>query len=404
MSVNNINEDSPSLEIPPDFEDYLNFEAKIPHKIKLLKSDDDKNNEKNTDKNNFVNATLYCLTNLKYFLEYLYKCDDLDSPSFKVLKQVVTSIYDNINNNKKEFNSYFFTKFILERIKIFEDKLYRNPRILIDCILNKFFLVNNSNLSSANSGSSYSNEKIINILSQFNLDSNSRISFSVKETYGIEQNTYTEDKISIVIKSIRKCSDINCGKTETIYKNMTTLHFNLKDTDKEYSLYDCFDEFLKKEKDKKGICSKCSKESICIENSLFYKFPESIIILIYYGEEKNNDEFAHFNYNFEEIIDFSEIYNKFVDDQLKNKKYFLSSLIACKFPKIEKSPNKEEGELFYTFCRGNKNSKYVVYNELILDNRNVKNKIKKLKTEAVDPKKSHPFVLIYTSDKDNNKK
>ena len=415
----NINDDSSSVELPPDFDDYLNFKSKIPHKLKLVISDDDKNNEKNADKNNFINSTLYCLTNLKYFLEYLYKCDDLDSPSFKVLKQVVTSIYDSINNNKKEFNSYFFTKFILERIKIFENKLYHNPRILIDCILNNFFLLNNSNnLSSINSKSSNSNETNISILNQFNLDSissNSVISFSVKETYGIEYNTYTEDKISIVIKKIRKCSDINCGKTETIYKNMTTLHFNLKDTDKEYSLYDCFDEFLKKEKDEKGKCSKCFKESICIENSLFYKFPESIIILIYFGEEKDNDEFAHFNYNFEEIIDFSEIYNKFVDDQLKNKKYFLSSLIACKYPKVEKVPNKEEGdkeegdkeegdkeegEFFYTFCRGNKGSNFVVYNELILDNRNVKNKIRKLKTEPVNPKKSHPFVLIYTSDKD----
>ena len=388
MSKNNSNKNSLSSDYPLGFEDHLNFEDKIPHKLKLIKSDD--------DKNNFINSTLYCLTNLKYFLEYLYKCDDLDSPSFKALKQVVTSIYDYINNNKKEFNSYFFNKFILERIKIFETKLYRNPRILIDCILNKFFLLNNSNnLSSTNSKSSNSNEKNISILNQFNLDSissNNFISFSVKENYGIEQNIYTEDNISTVIKKIRKCSDINCGKTETIYKNMTTLHFNLKDTDKEYSLYDCFDEFLKKEKDEKGKCSKCSKESICIENSLFYKFPESIIILIYYGEEKDNDEFAHFNYNFEEIIDFSKIYNKFVDDQLKNKKYFLSSLIACKFPK------KEEGDLFYTFCRGNKDSNFVVYNELILDNRNVKNKIKKLKTEAVDPEKSHPFVLIYTSD------
>lgn len=268
MSVNNHEEESSSFELPPDFEDYLNFKAKIPHKIKLVKSDD--------DKNNFINSTLYCLTNLKYFLEYLYKCDDLDSPSFKVLKQVVTSIYDNINNNKKEFNSYFFTKFILERIKIFENKLYHNPRILIDCILNNFFLLNNSNnLSSANSNTSNSNEKNISILNQFNLDSissNNFISFSVKETYGIEYNTYTEDKISIVIKKIRKCSDINCGKTETIYKNMTTLHFNLKETDKEYSIYDCFDEFLKKKKMKKVNVLNVLKKVYALKTVYFINF------------------------------------------------------------------------------------------------------------------------------------
>jgi hypothetical protein len=409
MSKSNFNEESSSLDLPPEFEEYLNFEAKIPHKLTLVKSNSDKNNEKNPDinpdKNNFINSTLYCLTNLKYFLEYLYKCQDLDSASFKILKQVVTSIYDNINNGKKEFNSDFFTKFILGKIKLFENKLYHNPRILIDCVLNKFFLVNNSyNSSISNPELSDSNAKSIFFLNQYNIDNtntNSDINFSVKESYGIEQNTYIEDKISIVIKKTRKCPNINCGETETIYKNMTTLHFNLKDINKEYSLYDCFDEFLKKENDKNGKCSKCSKENKCIGNSLFYKFPESIIILIYYGEEKNNDEFKHFNYNFEEIIDFSNLYNKFVDDQLKNKKYFLSSLIACKFPKIEKNPDKDEGELFYTFCRGNKDPKFVVYNnEFILENRIVNKQIKKLKTEAVDPKKSYPFVLIYTSIKD----
>jgi hypothetical protein len=371
MSDSNSNKDSSSLEQPPDFEEYLGFEKYIPHKVKLDKSNKDNKNE---DKNNFINSTLYCLTNLKYFLVYLYKCYDLESKAFKALNQVIRSVIDNIKEGKYKYNSFFFIKFILHNIKLFENKSYQNPRILIDCILNEFFLVNNSsnlssiksnlpskilNLSSIKKESSNSNEISILFLNQFSLSStssNSIINFSVKENYGIEQNTYIEDNISIVIKKTRKCSDINCGQTETIYKNMTTLHFNLKDIKKEYSIYDCFYEFLKKEKenDEKGKCSKCSKGKICVEDNIFYKFPESIIILIYYGEEKDNDEFAHFNYNFEEIIDFSKIYNKFVDDQLKNKKYFLSSLIVCKFPKLEKNPNKEEGEFFYTFCRGDR--------------------------------------------------
>ncbi len=432
MSINNSNEkESSSLDLPPEFEDYLNFEAYIPHKLKLIRSD----NEKNPCKNNFINSSLYCLTNLKYFLEFFYKLDDLNSASFKVLKQTIEQIYENIKNSKEaeiqgkpraaEFNPFAFTKFILERIKLFENNSYRNPRVLIDCILNKFILVNNfdmslsSNLGSSNArslntgstgvgstslGSANSNERIISILSQLNLDSissQSNISFSVKESYGIEHNKYIEDKISIVIKKTRKCSDNNCGETETIYKNITTLHFNLKDTNKEYSLYDCIDEFLKEENEKKGICSKCFKENICNKDSLFYKFPESIIIFIYYGEEKDNDEFKHFYYNFEDILDFSNLNNKFVDDKLKNEKYFLSSLIACKFPKIEKDPNKEDGENFITFCRKDKDSKFVVYNpDSILDNRTVKRQIKKLKTEELDPKKSYPFALIYTSIKD----
>ena len=412
MSDSNSNKDSSSLEQPPDFEEYLGFEKYIPHKVKLDKSNKDNKNE---DKNNFINSTLYCLTNLKYFLVYLYKCYDLESKAFKALNQVIRSVIDNIKEGKNKYNSFFFIEFILNNIKLFENKSYRNPRILIDCILNEFFLMNNSsnllsiksNLSSIKEESSNSNEISILFLNQISLSStssNSIINFSVKENYGIEQNTYIEDNISIVIKKTRKCSDINCGQTETIYKNMTTLHFNLKDIKKEYSIYDCFYEFLTKEKenDEKGKCSKCSKGKICVEDNIFYKFPESIIILIYYGEEKDNDEFTHFNYNFEEIIDFSKIN---VDDKLKNEKYFLSSLIVCKFPKVENDPNKDEGELFYTFCRGDKDSNFVVYNEnFILDNRNVKDKVKKLKTDVLDPEKSYPFVLVYTSIKNKNMK
>ena len=412
MSDSYSNEDSSSREPPPDFEEYLGFEKYIPHKVKLDKSNKDNKNE---DKNNFINSTLYCLTNLKYFLVYLYKCYDLESKAFKALNQVIRSVIDNIKEDKFKCNSFFFIEFILNNIKLFENKSYQNPRILIDCILNEFFLMNNSsnllsiksNLSSIKEESSNSNEISILFFNQFSLSStssNSTINFSVKENYGIEQNTYIEDNISIVIKKTRKCSDINCGQTETIYKNMKTLHFNLKDIKKEYSIYDCFYEFLKKEKenDEKGKCSKCSKGKICVEDNIFYKFPESIIILIYYGEEKDNDEFTHFNYNFEEIIDFSKIN---VDDKLKNEKYFLSSLIVCKFPKVEYDPKKNERELFYTFCRGNKDSNFVVYNEnVILDNRNVKDKVKKLKTDVLDPEKSYPFVLVYTSIKNKNMK
>ena len=302
MSIDNSNDISSPL--PPEFEDILNFDAYIPHNMRLVKLD----NEKNTDRNYFINSTLYCLTNLKYFLEFLYKCDDLSSPAFKVLKQTIVQIYDSIKSGVTEYNSYVFNKFILERIKLFQNPLYRNPRFLIDCILNKFFLLNNSNdIPSFNSISSISNETNISILSQLSLDSNnSDINFSVKESYGIERDTFVEDKISIVIKKTRKCSNKNCGNTETSYEYMATLHFNLKDTNKEYTLYDCFNEFLKKENDLNDICSKCSKKNICVENSLFYKFPESIIIFIYYGKETKNDEFTHFSYNFEDKIDFSK--------------------------------------------------------------------------------------------------
>ncbi len=139
MSVNDSNESSSSNGTLPDFEEYLGFQTYIPHKIKLVKSSNDKYNEKNEDNNNFINSTLYCLTNLKYFLVYLYKCHDLESKPFKTLNQVIKSIYDNIKEGKKECNSFFFNKFILDNINLFKNEFYKNPRILIDCVLNKFF-------------------------------------------------------------------------------------------------------------------------------------------------------------------------------------------------------------------------------------------------------------------------
>ena len=110
--------------------------------------------------------------------------------------------------------------------------------------------------------------------------------------------------------------------------------------------------------------------------------------MISYGDGKESPQ--NFYYKFEEIIDFSKY--KFVCSQLKNKKYFLSSLIVCKYPKDK------EKELFYTFCRKDTKSPFFVYNSLdVRDNiKNVKNKIIKQKDEELKHDRSFPYALIYS--------
>ena len=87
------------------------------------------------------------------------------------------------------------------------------------------------------------------------------------------------------------------------------------------------------------MCSKCSNIFKIKSESLFYQLPEAIIILIYYGKENNNN-YKNYYYDFEEILDFTN--DEYMDKNIKNKKYFLSSIITCKYQKSEK-------EYFYTF-------------------------------------------------------
>ena len=112
-------------------------------------------------------------------------------------------------------------------------------------------------------------------------------------------------------------------------------------------------------------------------------------------KKKNYNDFY---YKFDEIIDLTKYcWNE--DDNNKNKniinkRYFLSSLIACKCPKTE-------DEIFYTFCRKDKDSKFLIYysdNNNVRDGvKNVNNKIIKLKTDQYDRKRGYPYVLVYSA-------
>ena len=79
---------------------------------------------------------------------------------------------------------------------------------------------------------------------------------------------------------------------------------------------------------------------------------------------------------------------------MKYKKYFLSSFILCKYPK-------DENEFFYTLCRKDKDSSFLIYNnnekKVREHGKVIKRQTKRLKNDQFDKRQSFPYVLIYTA-------
>lgn len=365
----------------PEYNSYLKFKEYMPHKCHLLKLDE--------DNKFFINSALNCLTNINTFLTYLYNYNDIFNSSlyYKTLFNTVDSIYENLKENTYHFKPDEITKLILNNIKVFENKSNHDPRLLIDCILNFFLKVgkNNSEIS-------------ISSLDFLNISESPNTDLTFVEYDLSKNNKFEDDKIMIVIKKEIKCPNLSCGKNSNVFKSFSTFHFYLSyDTNKEYTIYDYFNEFFQKEdKESEFKCTECSKLGKTESKNLFCKLPEDLIIFIYYDDEKKN--YNDFYYKFDEIIDLTKYcWNE--DDNNKNKniinkRYFLSSLIACKCPKTE-------DEIFYTFCRKDKDSKFLIYysdNNNVRDGvKNVNNKIIKLKTDQYDRKRGYPYVLVYSA-------
>ena len=392
-----------------EFDEYLNFGKYIPHHLYLEKSAD--------DNKFFINSTLNCLTNMKSFLEFLniiYDNGNL-SDNFYALKQNINIMFtiikeenNNIkeeNNNIKEENNYInnikennnieekknkmiyntndLTKKILLKITLFKDKSNQDPRLLIDYILHlwieKNILEQENFLDTIN----------LNYLNIKDDSSSEDINKSFIKSYTYESKNLKIEKINFVLKNIQKCP--YCKKISEFYKTFPTLHFYLTpNSEKEYTLIDCFKDYIRKEnKEKEYICSQCSKKIKNSEN-FFIELPEQFIVLIYYENIENNYE--KFFYSFEEILDFSN--SDFIHKNVKLKKYFLSSFILCKFPKNEE-------EFFYTLCRKDKDSNFLIYNnkerKVREHGKNIKRQIKRLKNGNFDRKQSFPYVLVYTS-------
>ena len=359
----------------PDFDEFLNLEKYIPHCLKIEKD--------KFDKNNFINSTLNCLTNIISFLEYIYCFRYNTTNIFSVFENEIKEIIKQIKEKNKIYYPEQLTKLIL---KLFDKQSSHEPRILIDYIFNIFLGLHNDEA-----------EKDISDISDLNFlkineESITELNSDFIKSKKFEKKKPEEEKLDIIIKKIKTCK--NCKEISTFYKHLTTFHFYLKpNSEKEYTLDDCFKDFFTKENEESEyMCSKCSQICNCESKSSFHQIPTALFILIYY-ENGNNNEYKDFYYNFEEIKEFT-----FCDStgQIKNKKYFLSSIIVCK------SPNKNE-ESFYTLCRKENNSDFLIYNykekEVRRHGKVVKRQITRLKNEP-DEKKGYPFVLIYTAMKE----
>ena len=349
----------------PEFESFLNFDEFIPHYC-LIKSE--------YNKYYFIYSALNCLTNIKSFLIYLYKYNDINEPSkyYSILYKTIYTIVEKIKdkeNNKINFEPKELIEFILKKIELFKKKSNQDPRILIDFIYTSFLV----------------DEK--NVPTLFVTNDLSYASLNVSE-----MNNLDLEGINAIIKRSAKCQNIKCRNNSEVVKSFSTLHFSLK-PDKEYTIYDCFNDFLKNENEKEYTCKKCSCISKTDSKYKFHRLPEDIIIFIYYdGETKDYEDFY---YKFDETLDFTNC--DFISRNIKFKKYLLSSLIACKCPKTE-------DEIFYTFCRkDSKDSKdsFLIYfsgDKNVRDGKkNVKNKLSKLKTDQYERKRSYPYVLVYNA-------
>ena len=373
-------EDISSSQDISDLEDILD----LPHQITLKKIEDDRN------KNNFINATIYCLTNNKSFIRqsssYL-----INKKKYPIFFNLIDSIGNYLINKDEEeltkIKDYQtkFVNFIISDDGIIKDKSNHEPRVLIDCIFNLLMKTDN-----------YEEQKsICNILDETIEKSNIEINSFSLNISNLEKKDYEPNKYKLYLKKIRGCKNENCLKKADFYKAFQTLHFKLYyNKNKVYTLKDCFEDFIKTENEEIDYeCPYCNTINYKVNSdSSFYFLPNDIIILIYYEDGHSCQDFY---YNFDDIIDFSEF--SFINDKFKNRKYLLSSIIACKNPKDQ------ENELFYTLCRNDTTSTYFVYKSKLIkkDLSNIDNKIKKSKDDEFDEKRGFPYVLIYTSLKNN---
>ena len=169
------------------------------------------------------------------------------------------------------------------------------------------------------------------------------------------------------------------------YRFSSYIKFNLKEKTEIYTLENCFKNYLDEIR------------HISIQKKVYYKFPESIIIILFFG--KNEENIQEYKYEFDEFLDFSKFKCiDYLDKEIRNKKYILGGLVACKFPK-----NIYE-EFFYTFYRkypNKENSSFYIYNskeKKVKEVPDVNNKLKKDKKE--DGTRSYPYILIYNEIKD----
>ena len=361
----------------------------LPYKS-LLKDPDDK---VNYEEETFLYSSLYCLTNNNFCMKQFLKLNTIDEsdtfykPFYQIFYSMIKEIYKDITKNK-ESKSIKFIKEFINSIKKEEIKRY-DPRILIVYILiatlqplkkeqNDSIKIDQLLSSSFSHSFQHDIQYLIeNDFVNLNLFLVSNSYKSIDDSYiWILNNYITNDKDNRNI--IIKIKDIY--GTES-YEYLSYIQFNLIENEK-YTMEKCFKNYLN-EIIKKG------------EKSFYIEFPESIFIILFFGNKEENPHKCL--YNFSEILDFTD--TEYVGKDLKYNKYFLSNLIVCKFPKQEKV-------IFYTFCRKNKKDKFNIYDCRVKEVRegfDVQKYLKKDKEVDFNSTVSYPYVLVYTAIKDDER-
>ena len=388
----------------------LNLDYYLPHQSLFL---DDKIDVEDRENYNSIYSTLYLLSNSKFLMEHFLNLnEDKLNDKLKIFFHMIRLAYDTIKDlkdsqndmtNSKDKNSD--KKNYYELINVTIKKFIKNkkidPRHLIADILfktmrnsknysNSNTLINNSNGSKQiqiGSEESYSFEIFYDLIpDDFANSSSFSLSNNVDKSYENIYSLIDESQISDIEKNSKDIilkAEVN---NEKKFIPINFIIFNLSEEgDKIYKFEDCFQNFLEKIDQKRYPF---------IKKKFFYKLPETLIILLFFGKNKETPE--NCKYAFKEVIDFSKSeYANLIDGDVKSKKYRLSGLMACKFPKIEHK------RFFYTFSRKNKNDNdngYYLYNtkeKEIHEENDVNDKLQKNNKVNEKGSTSYPYVLIY---------
>ena len=361
-----------------NFNDYLNSGLNIPHQLSFVKNKDNR-------ENSFMYSTLYCLTNIKLYMEHFSSSYGNIIPETAKEKycnflDLMNSINKNISESNKTCDDSTLEK--IEKFKLSLGNELKDPRDLI-----RYILIDLMNCHKINT----------EIVKQ-----NSYFFSSINQNYfGSYKNGVFSSYVSLdksLIKSNEFKKDLNKDdKYNTIikvpeigYYYSTFIKFHLVKENKTYTLEECFKNYLNEIRNDYIINFEINKN--IFNEKVYIEFPESIIILMYYGKEKEKENLKNYLYNFDDILDFTNA--DYVDNNIKFKKYFLSSMIVYKPP--------ENKKLFYTYCRKDQNSNCIIYNSKdndlrMMDRGFMLDKLKKEKIKKIDNGESYPFVLVYTA-------
>ena len=283
--------------------------------------------------NNFFNSTIHCLTNICPLVSLILATKDSNHPFIILLEQ----IQEESKKNKDEIDISDI-EYCLMKLKEYMGNQYHkvvnNPKTLINYILKDF--------------------QESNLITQGNLK-----------------------ELKIICKS---CENKSMDDVKIIEFNFPKIINNYINKKNNITIYDCFQYYFKSLFLDPFICDICHQPN---KSSGIIFLPKILMIFIDFGN-KNNYKIS---YEFDEIINFKEF--DFINNEDKNREFFLSSIIAC----INLG---DYFETYYTFARDNETSLYYIYNgNDVRGNMKVTNKIKKKEINLKNKKESWPFVLVY---------